>query len=299
MLLPIIWTFLATGLLVYGIHELWNAPRRRVALALQRAEAVREGSLVPEGTGFFSALLHTVLAKLKPYLATSDAEDLRKRLLWAGQPFGLTAESYQFAKLTFMLTAALLLPSVVALSADGGRVFGALLAGVAAGYLLPDKYLQHLIKQRNRQIRAQLPHFVHLLATTLEAGLPIVEAVRRVASEASGLLAAEMLRTVHEMAAGKPAALAWQHLQARTNCQELHDVLQGIIQAQEMGVAVADQLRFQVRTLRTRKQQQANENAQAAAVKMKIPIILFIVLPTMVVLLGPAIFNVLSMLAGE
>lgn len=290
---PALLTALAASLLVCGLYEVWRAPRRRTAHMLRRADAAQEGA--PDEAPL-RALARWLLTRAQPWLPSSQQEQLKEMLLWAGQPLGLSADEFLFGKFVAAALGALVvwLPSLAGASNSPGL----LLIGSAVGYILPERLLKMRIDERTRLIRIDLPHFVHLLATAVEAGLPMVEAVRRVAAEAPGLLAAEMLRTVQEMAAGKPVGVAWQHLASRTNCPELKEVLTGIIQSQELGVGVADQLRFQMKAIRARKQAEANEKAQAAAVQMKIPTILFIVAPTMVIILGPVFIAVLRAFKG-
>lgn len=294
---PAQWTFVAALLLVLGIVEEWQAPRRRIAQVLRATESLRDGRSNPMEDGVLRWAGRWLLERVKPWLPGAQMAELREQLLWAGQPFGLSAEEFFFAKIGFTMAAALVVPLLG--FAGGSRSPAGLMAlAGAVAYIIPERLLKQRIAERSRQVRIQLPNFVHLLATALEAGLPIMEAVRRVSTEAPGLLAAEMFRTVQEMAAGKPAITAWQHLASRTQCQELRDVVTAIIQSQEFGVAVAEQLRFQMRSMRLKKQQEAQEKAQAASAKMRIPTILFILGPTMVILLGPAFVTLMRQLKG-
>lgn len=294
---PAYWTGVAVALCAAGVWTEWRAPRQRIARVLHATEALREGRPHPLEDGFIRWLGRRALSQLRPWLPGARIAELRRELLWGGQPLGLSAEEFYFARFGLGAAAALLALLY------GGALPGVNPAGLMAvagvgGYLLPDWLLRHRIAERTRQIRIQLPGFVHLLATAVEAGLPMVEAVRRVASESPGLLAAEMLRTVQEVAAGKPPALAWQHLSDRTACRELREVVTAILQSQELGVGVAEQLRLQMRGMRHRKEQQAKDRAEAASAQMRLPTILFILVPTMVILLGPAVVTVMRQLRG-
>lgn len=294
---PAYWTGLAVALGLAGAWVEWRAPRRRIARVLDTTQALREGRTHPLDEGALRWAKRWVLERVRPWLPGARIAELRRELLWAGQPLGLSAEEFYFARYGAAGAAA-------GLMFVYGRTFTnisplglAAIAG-ALGYILPEWLLKQRIAERTRQIRIQLPPFVHMLATAVEAGLPVVEAVRRVAAEMPGLLSAEMLRTVREMAAGKPASLAWQHLSERTACPELKEVVAAIVQSQELGVGVAEQLRLQVRTFRQRKQQTAKERAEAASVQMRLPTILFILVPTMVILVGPALITVMRQLRG-
>lgn len=291
-----IFSALAALLLGYGLYQEWRAPRQRIATVLDKTTALRDGRAMLLEEGGWLGGARWLAARVKPFLPSSQQDQLRQQLLWAGQPFGLTADEFIFVKFAIAMGGGLVawLPSLAGKSSSPGL----LLLGAAIGYIIPERLLTFRIEGRTQQIQIDLPNFVHLLATAMESGLPLVEATRRVAVEAPGLLSAEMLRSVQEMAAGKPAALAWQHLSDRTSCQELKEILTAIIQSQEYGVGVAEQLRFQMRSIRAKKQENAREKAQAASVKMKIPTMIFILAPTAIVLLGPLFLEVLRAMGG-
>lgn len=294
---PAYWTGLAVALALAGIWAERQAPRQRIARLLDTTQALREGRTQPSDEGALRWAKRWVLERVRPWLPGARIAELRRELLWAGQPLGISAEEFYFARFLVAGAAASLMFLYGKTLTPVSPVGLAAIAG-ALGYMLPEWLLRQRIEERTRQIRIQLPSFVHLLATSIEAGLPVVEAVRRVAAEMPGLLSAEMLRTVREMAAGKPVSLAWQHLSERTACPELKEVVAAIVQSQELGVGVAEQLRLQVRTFRQRKQQTAKERAEAASVQMRLPTILFILVPTMVILVGPAVITVMRQLRG-
>jgi tight adherence protein C len=281
-------------MLALGLYELRQAPRRRTARILGRVRGI---DACFQDDHPLRALTRWLVEKARPWLPSTRQEELRQQLLWAGQPFGLTADEFLFAKFALAAVAAVLL-WLTSLAGSESKA-GLLFIGAAVGYILPDRLLKVQVAERTRRLRIDLPHFAQLLAAALDAGLPMIEAVRRVAAEAPGLLSAEMMRTVQEMAAGKPAAVAWEHLASRTDCQELKDLITAIVQSQSYGVGVAEQIRFQMRAMRNRKQQEAREKAAAASVQMKIPTIVFIVMPTMIILMGPVFVTLVSALGGN
>ncbi len=68
-----------------------------------------------------------------------------------------------------------------------------------------------------------------------------------------------------------------------------------IIQAEKFGSSVVKALRTHADSLREKRKQQAEEKAQKASVKLVFPTILFIFPALMVVLVGPAAFDILKM----
>ncbi len=281
------WSFLAVLLFGLGVYDLATARRRRLRAMVERA-----GSLAVQPAGerrLQEWLKERVLPRLPLVPGIGSLDELRQLLLWAGRPGGMGAEEFYFLQLVLASALALLL---LGLHGWMGAALGFLL-----GLLVPRLWLRRRVSERSRLLRRELPQFVHLLATCLESGLSLTEAVRRVAAESPGLLSGEMLRTVHEMAAGKPAQRAWRDLMDRHESPELKEVVSALQQSHQWGVSIADQLRFTMRAIRQRKQQQAQQKAQEASVRMRVPMALLILMPTIVIILGPAVLRLLSQFA--
>jgi tight adherence protein C len=281
-------TFLSVLLLGVAAWDMLTAPRRRLQAILARvgrAEVER-----PPGQRLLAAMQDRVVTKLPLLTGAGSMEELRALVLWAGRPMGLSAEEFYFGQVLFAVAAAAFL------GATAG-VQGALIGGIG-GLLLPRMWLRSKVAANTLLLRRELPAFVHLLATCLEAGLGLNLAIRRVADESPGLLAREMLRTVNEMAAGKPAQRAWKDLMERHSCAELNEIVTGLMQSQEYGVGIAEQLRFSMRQIRERKKQQAQQKAQEASVRMRVPMVLFIMLPTLAIVLGPALVGLARHFGG-
>jgi tight adherence protein C len=284
----VLWTFLAVLLLGVGIYDLAVAPRRRLRLMLERAGGAEPAQA--GGERLFTWLKDEVIPRMPLLPGATPREELRQLLLWAGRPGGMGAEEFYFLQVA--------LAAVLAFLLAGAAGWVGALAGAAVGLLGPKQWLRARVAQTTLQLRRELPRFVHLLATCLEAGLGLNEAVRRVAAESPGLLSGEMLRTVHEMAAGKPAARAWRDLMERHESPELKETVTAIMQSHEYGVGIAEQLRFSLRAIRQRKQQQAQQKAQEASVRMRLPMVLFILMPTIVIVIGPAVIQLMRDFMG-
>ncbi len=91
---------------------------------------------------------------------------------------------------------------------------------------------------------------------------------------------------------------ALQHLAQRTQVDDIRLLVASLIQADELGTSLGDTLNVQADQLRLRRRQRAQELAQQAAIKMLIPMI-FLIFPTiLVVILGPAIPQLLRSFGG-
>lgn len=288
--------FTAVFLAVYGLYLEFTRPRRRLQVILDRSESLRSGRLDSDANGLVKSVAQLILPRLRPWLPALTVDQLRWRLLWAGRPGGLSAEEFYFLKLAVALGLGVAVPLLTLFQGEG--TFGKALMLGAVGYLLPDLWLKQRITQREIAIQTDLPMIVGTLATALEAGLPLTEAVRQVARESPGLLSAELMRTVQEIAAGKPVQQAWRSLMDRTTAKDLKSVVNGILQGHEYGVPVAEQLRLQMKQVRQEKRQRAHQRNQAALVQMRVPMVLLILVPTMFIVLGPGVLLLMQQLQG-
>jgi tight adherence protein C len=73
--------------------------------------------------------------------------------------------------------------------------------------------------------------------------------------------------------------------------------ISSLVQADQLGVSIAQILRVQSKQMRIRRRQRAEEKAQKAPIKMLFPMV-FLIFPAMyVVILGPAIPTIINNLS--
>ena len=87
-------------------------------------------------------------------------------------------------------------------------------------------------------------------------------------------------------------------LGARTGVDDVRALAAILIQADKFGSSIAQALRIQSDTMRTKRRQMAEEKAQQTAVKMIFPLVLFIFPGIFVVLVGPASIQLMENLAN-
>ena len=75
---------------------------------------------------------------------------------------------------------------------------------------------------------------------------------------------------------------------------ELRVFVAAMVQSSELGISIGDVLREQSKEMRIKRRQRAEEKAQKLQVKLLMPLI-FCLLPAMfVVVLGPAVINIVQ-----
>lgn len=160
--------------------------------------------------------------------------------------------------------------------------------------LAPRAGLNRAAEQRQQTMRAGLANVVDLLSISVEAGLGLDQALERVATDANGPLAEELRRLQGDMRAGATRTAALRALLERTDIPELRSFVFAILQSDAFGVPIAPILRAQADEMRVRQRQLVQERAQKAPVKMLVPMVFCIFPALFVVVIGPAIINILD-----
>ncbi len=190
---------------------------------------------------------------------------------------------------------------VAGLFIGGGSVAGlaglnktSLVATVAiAGimFYLPSMVVGFIGKSRKQAIFLALPDALDLMVVCVEAGLGLDQAMRKVAEEMKKtyrVLSEEFSIANAQLQMGRPRAEMLHELGVRTGVSDLRSLAGVLIQADKFGASVAQALRVQSDSMRTRRRQLAEEKAAKTAVKLIFPLVLFIFPGIFVVLVGPA-----------
>jgi tight adherence protein C len=215
-------------------------------------------------------------------------ERMRTALEQAGDPISMNT------LLALRGVLALAAPAVyLALTATAQRRLGApqllfaVVLGLIGGYL-PKIWLNHKVSARQRHIQRALPDALDLIVVSMEAGLALDGAIAKVVEKTKGPLKDELQRMLREIQLGKPRRDAFRQLGQRTNVAELIALVNSVVQADQMGVSMAQVMRTQADEARLKRRQRAEEKAHQAAVKMLVPLVLFILPSVMIVTVGPA-----------
>ena len=169
------------------------------------------------------------------------------------------------------------------------------LAG-AAGFLLPYSSLKTKSRKRVEAIEYALPSFLDVLYVSVEAGLAFDMAIYRTTDKMKGPLREELLFTMNEISKGRGRSEALREMVKRTQVADLGTFVTSIIQAEEMGSNIGNVLRIQADTMRLNKRQRAETQAAKIPTKMLFPIVFFMFPALFVVILGPAVLNIIDTL---
>ena len=167
-------------------------------------------------------------------------------------------------------------------------------AAVAVLLLGPEVKLTRAVDSRQVAIRKDLPDVLDLLTISVEAGLGFEQALDRTIAVVPGPLSTEFARMLGETRAGASRSDALRAMEARISLTEVRTFVLAIIQADTFGVSIGRVLRSQAEEMRIRRRQIAQEQAQKAPVKMLIPMVLCIFPSLFVVILVPAMIQIIT-----
>ena len=116
----------------------------------------------------------------------------------------------------------------------------------------PYLYVRRRKKRRLRQLEAQLPDAIDLIARAVRAGHPLSEGLRMVAEEAPEPLAAEFRLTFEEQKFGLPFEEALLGLGDRVEIVDIRILITGILVQREVGGNLSEILEQIAETMRAR-----------------------------------------------
>ncbi len=171
----------------------------------------------------------------------------------------------------------------------------AMAGGLGFGLYFPVIALNHLKSQRQMEIFLTLPDALDLLVVCVESGLGLDAGLRKVTDEMKGhakVMTEELALSNLQLQMGRPRREVLHDLGVRTGVDDVKSLAAILIQADRFGSSIAQALRVQSDSMRTRRRQIAEEKAAATAVKLIFPLVLFIFPAIFVVLVGPAAIQI-------
>lgn len=235
--------------------------------------------------------VESIARNFSKILPQSALADVQHQLLMAGNPMKYNTFITFWAVSLFGMTGV----GLMMLVAGPGGILPRLALAVfftAMGYVFPRFWLKGKVKAKQKLVLKALPDALDLITTCVEAGLGLDAALQRVGEKSEGPLADELQRMLRDVSMGKLRREAMTELGQRIGVEELTNFINAIIQAEQLGVGIAQVLRVQSDQLRTQRRQRAERQAHEAPIKMIFPLVLFIFPSFLAVILGPAAIRI-------
>jgi tight adherence protein C len=169
------------------------------------------------------------------------------------------------------------------------------------GFYIPSLWLRIKIAQRKDEIVRGFPDALDLMVVCAEAGMGLDAAINRVGEEMRlrcAPVSDELKLLSLELRAGKQRRDALRNLTMRTDSEDINSFVTLLIQTDKFGTSIAQALRVQSDSMRTKRSQKVEELAAKLPVKLLFPTILFIFPSLFLVLMGPALIRAFRIWKG-
>ena len=264
--------------------------------AREQAATLEEIELsLPFSERVIAPLVRSMAEFVKRFTPERTLEAARHKLDLAGNPQNWSAsEFFGVRVLAAIVLAALIFVVLSITDAEIGMRLLMTIVFALLGFFLPALMLGSRIRSRQSSIVKSLPDALDLLTVCVEAGLGFDQAMKKVSEKWDNELSRAFTRVLQEIQLGRMRREAMRDMANRMEVSEVTSFVAAIIQAEILGVSMTKILRIQSDQMRIRRRQRAEEKAHQASIKMIIPMV-FLIFPSIwVVLLGPAILQVMQ-----
>jgi tight adherence protein C len=256
---------------------------------LKRARALTRGGPFV----LFEPTIRYLAARLSGLWPGSFRPKLERALLESGDHLGLSADELVAS---FALSASCWggLGLVVCEVCD--LPLWSALVTFGCGGILPWLRLRAVARGRAKCVTRSLPGVIELTAMCMGAGLDFPSSLRRVvgsAAQPDEPIVEELERVLQELDLGCTRRSAMHGLASRVPSDEVRELVNSVLQAEQKGSPLARVLTIQAQTLRLRRSVAAEEVASEAALMLVGPMAL-IFLCVIVLLLGPVAVRVMT-----
>ena len=173
------------------------------------------------------------------------------------------------------------------------------LAGLVIGGVVPEYALRAVAARRLRRMSAALPDALDLMVMCLESGLTFERALATVAGELQAIepnLAAEFRLIEAELRLGANRRTVLQDFHARTEVEGLRDLAMTLIQSERYGTPLTQSMKNIAQAERLQRATRIAARAERVPVLMTLPMLLFVVPGTMLLVAGPAFLTAIKAL---
>lgn len=243
-------------------------------------------------------LVATLGGLIVPRLGRDRERAMRKQLVSAGL-HNTTVETYAGFYVLTILGLPLLVLSLVLLGGGGGPL-AIMEVGFAVftGVFAPQAVVARRGRMRLEQIDREMPELVDLLLVGVESGMGLIGAIRLAATRVQGPLGEELRLTLQQQSLGASTVEALENLMERSDTHAVRSFVRAISQGERLGVSIGHIMRALAEDMRKHRKTMAEERANKTPVKMLFPLV-FMLLPAMfIVLLMPAVYQIIDAMNG-
>jgi len=158
-------------------------------------------------------------------------------------------------------------------------------------------FLTSRVKNRKETILRELPEMMDVLVVSVEAGLGLDAAIVWQYAKSKSAVLTELNNAIREVQMGVPRRTALKEMADRCDVKEMTAFVSALLQADQLGVPIKNVLDVQAERLRVERRQMIQAKGAKAPIKIMLPTVLFIFPVIFIILLGPAVVNMIATLS--
>ena len=177
----------------------------------------------------------------------------------------------------------------------------AAMAGFIIGLVVPEYGLRALVARRVRGMTSALPDALDMLVMCLESGLTVERAMTTVAEGLGPIephLAKEFRQLEAELRIGSDKRTVLGEYYRRSEIDGLRDLAMSLIQSDRFGTPLSQSMKSIAADQRLQKTARIGAQAERLPVLMTLPMLLFVVPGTMLLVAGPAFLTAIEALGS-
>ena len=171
----------------------------------------------------------------------------------------------------------------------------------AAGYYLPQYWVQRRVQKRQNEIVEGFPDALDLMLVCVEAGQSLDQSINRIAKESRAgypALAEEFEMVAQEVKAGKERVAVLKDMSARIGIADISSFVTTLVQSATFGTSMSEALRVYSLEMRDKRVMKAEELANKLPTKLTLGTMLFTLPPLLIILIGPSVHGIATSLGG-
>ncbi|MBV8491752.1 MAG: type II secretion system F family protein [Candidatus Eremiobacteraeota bacterium] len=161
---------------------------------------------------------------------------------------------------------------------------------LVAGFAAPQMALSRAIEARKKAVQRDLPNFLDIVSTSVEAGTALSGALTVAADAVTGPLRKELELATDDIRLGRSRSEALAAMAHRLREPDLTTTVTALVQAERLGGNIVEVLAALAAEARERRTMRAEELAAQLPVKMVFPMTFFM-LPSLVLMIGGAVIG--------
>jgi tight adherence protein C len=227
------------------------------------------------------------------------------RFYQAGIQSADTIVYFLFFKRILIFPIAIVAVLIMTIDVSGAMRLAAVMSGLLLLFIAilgPNMYLSNSRQKHQHVLTRSFPDTLDLLLVCVESGLALDGAMSRVCKElgrAHPEMTAELNRTRMELTLLNDRSQALQNLADRTDLVSFKSLVATLLQSEKFGTSLTDTLRVLSEDFRMNRLLAAENKAGRLPALMTIPLICFMLPAFFMIILGPAILQLVYITSGK